>query len=42
MSGVFVPVAFMRGLAGEMYRQIAVTIEALVMISLGFVEIVFR
>ncbi len=38
LGAVFVPVAFMGGLSGEMYRQFAITIVISVMIS-GFVAI---
>src|SRR5690606_33378500 len=38
LSSVFLPVAFLSGLTGEMYRQFAVTISVSVLIS-GFVAL---
>ena len=38
LTAVFLPVAFMGGLVGEMYRQFAVTISVSVVIS-GFVAL---
>ncbi len=38
LGAVFVPVAFMGGLSGEMYRQFAITIVVSVLIS-GFVAL---
>ncbi len=41
LGAVFVPVAFMGGLSGEMYRQFAITIVVSVLIS-GFVALTFN